>query len=154
VFACQHPEEFVVANFLGATGDIHGWHLDDPTFILVMFIEAPPAELGGLLELVPRWDERRAEWGLGAGDPVEPGVARAEALGLIRREHHAVGDAYLLAGARNLHQVTPLRGPVARTVLIFSYQDTAEKIYGTTADSLYGDTEAVDVQPIATAIGA
>jgi hypothetical protein len=144
VFDCQHPEEFVVANFLTGVGDLHGWHLDDPTYILVMFVEAPEPEMGGLLELVPDWVALRASLGIGELDPVEPGVAHAESLGLVRREHHAPGDAYLLHGARNLHQVAPLRGAAARSVLIFSFQDTARREYGTTADSLYGEPLSAD----------
>lgn len=140
IYPCQHQEEFMVANFLLRSGNTHGWHLDDPAYALIIFLDAPPPDAGGLLEYVPRWREFCREEGLTADEKVEAGVARARARGLVRVRQHATGDAYLLRADRALHRVTGLsREGVRRAALNLAFEETETPAYGDTASLLYGE---------------
>ncbi|MER6239095.1 HalD/BesD family halogenase [Streptomyces clavifer] len=122
VLPVAEPVERHVLNILHQPGDTHGAHTDDYPLALVLFIEAPQASGGGLLEFNPgRRDLRSLD---------EPGTCRL---------HHRAGDAYLLRSDLTAHRVTPLdRTGTRRTVLNFAYTiedhrapatDSAQRLY-------------------------
>ena len=41
VYSVNHKYEFMVSNMLSASGNTHGWHLDDPRLALVIFLSVP-----------------------------------------------------------------------------------------------------------------
>jgi hypothetical protein len=140
VYPCLHPEEFMVANVLLASGNTHGWHLDDPAYALIVFIESPAPEAGGLLEYVPRWGEFCRAEGFPPEESVDAAVERARERGRVRVKGHARGDAYLLRADLALHRVTSLAREGARRVALnLAFEATESPSYGNTASELYGE---------------
>lgn len=122
IFDCQHPDEHIVLNHLAEQGDTHGWHLDDPTWALVLVLESPDARDGGVVEII-RPDSRLAAFTAEATRDI---VERAEALGLIIGLDLRPGDAYLLRADRCLHRVSPIALPSARrTALNLAFESSA-----------------------------
>lgn len=139
IYSCSHPEEFMVANFLNTTGDTHGWHLDDPSYALIIFTETPPKDSGGELEFISNWKDLCRRKGCKPDENIYDLLCWANDNGLIDRESHKAGDAYLLRADLNLHRVTPLLTPGdRRSVLNLAYQSSPDMSYGATADLLYG----------------
>jgi hypothetical protein len=142
IFPCRHPEEFMVLNYLVAPGNTHGWHLDDPAYALIMFIDSPQkSEDGGLLEYIPNWlelyESRTDNAEVNPKDMID--FARRE--GFIKTRHHNKGDAYLLRADRCFHRVTPLTATnVRRVVINVAYEASPETAYGSTASTLYSET--------------
>ncbi|MFJ6794925.1 hypothetical protein [Streptomyces sp. NPDC091268] len=122
VLAVPDPLERHVLNILHRPGDTHGAHTDDYPYALVIFLEAPSgADMGGLLEYVPR-------------------AAALADLDTHRclTAHHRPKDAYLLRSDTTAHRVTPLAGPDARrTVLNFAYTNATTRPQGASARELY-----------------
>lgn len=139
VFPCLHPEEFMVANFLQHSGDTHGWHLDDPSYALVIFIEAPREGGGGEVEIIPNWTELCRRKNRKPDKDIANLIAWAHENGLVERRHHNVGEAYFLRADLNLHRVAPLREEGERRCVInLAFQSSPDAKYGGTADLLYG----------------
>lgn len=138
IYACTHPSEFMVGNFLEDVGATHGWHLDDPAYGLIIVLEAPLALCGGLLEYIPRWAECCNGIQPTMYRDTEALVAEMRKLGKVKTRHHASGDAFLLKADEALHRVTPFRYLIQRRVILnLAYQNTAEQSYGNTASLLY-----------------
>lgn len=139
IYTCTHPEEFMVANFLHNSGDTHGWHLDDPSYALIIFSEVPEEGGGGEIEFIANWKDLCRRKGRKPNENILDLVSWADENGLVDRHSHNAGDAYLLRADLNLHRVTPLKRPGERRAAInLAYQATPEMIYGETADLLYG----------------
>lgn len=102
------PIERHVINFLHEAGDTHGGHFDDHPVALIVFVESPPADAGGLIEYVQN-----------ASSLSELEGPRA------RRSHHQVGDGYLLKSDTTAHRVTPLAPGFRRTAMNFAYTTPA-----------------------------
>lgn len=96
-------ERFVI-NYLHEPGDVHGAHFDDHPIAFVMFLESPPRDGGGFLEMVPN---------AAALDEIE-GHA-------IRRYVHSAGDCYVLRADTSAHRVTPLVHRHRRVVLNMAF---------------------------------
>lgn len=142
IYSCQHPEEFMVANFLQCSGDTHGWHLDDPAYALVVFVDAPKEGEGGEVEMVPNWVSLCERHGRSPDDDISDLLEWARKNNLIERRHHEVGDAYLLRADVNLHRVMPLLAKGARRCVInLAFQAMADTAYANTADLLYGEAQ-------------
>ena len=140
IYPCKHPNEFMVINYLLAPGAIHGWHLDDPAYALVIIIDAPKAEYGGLTEFVPDWKEYCDYLGVSAEENVGSTIQQARADNRVRVKHHAPSDAYLLRADNALHQVTELKKEgVQRVIINLGFENTPDPKYGHTASDLYGD---------------
>jgi hypothetical protein len=139
VFECRHCDEFLVLNHLGARDDTHGWHLDDPTWALVIVFEAPGPYEGGRVEIVPPV----ADLGEFTAEAAKAVVAQAGALGRIVELELSAGDAYLLRADKCLHRVTPLGTPHARrTALNLAFEETStpeHAKYLHTTTLMYGD---------------
>lgn len=141
IFSCEHPEEFMVANFLQASGDTHGWHLDDPPFALVVFAEAPNPGEGGEVEIIPNWKDLCRRKGRKPDVDISDLIDWARENHLIERLHHNAGDAYLLRADLNLHRVVPIEANGARrSVINLAFQTSSELAYSNTADLLYGES--------------
>lgn len=138
IYACPHPEEVMVCNFLLTDGATHGWHLDDPAYALVFVLAAPAESAGGDLEYIADWSRVCRDSGADPSGDVALTVDRARRLGLVKRRRHRVGDAYLLRADRCLHRVTPLSGSNERRVALnFAYERTTTATYGESATVLY-----------------
>jgi hypothetical protein len=139
IYSCAHPEEFMVANFLQCNGDTHGWHMDDPAFALVVFVDAPAEGEGGQVEMIPNWVSFCSRRGRKPDSDIGDLVQWASENGMVERHHHDAGDAYLLRADRNLHRVTPLVSSNSRrSVINCAFQVTPDTSYASTADLLYG----------------
>lgn len=138
VYTCQHPNEYMVVNYLLSPGATHGWHLDDPAYALVIFIDAPPPEAGGHLEYIADWREICNEKGLEPEGDVNSLVAELRKQNLIKSMVHKTGDAYLMRANQCLHRVTEIVAPDVRRVIInMAFEETADPVYGLTANLLY-----------------
>jgi natural product biosynthesis luciferase-like monooxygenase protein len=118
VYDCHDENEWMVATVLHAPGNTHGWHLDDPPLALVVLLDSPAPEQGGLVEFVRDWKDLCHEIGSDPENQVEPTLELCRAAGLINVRHHAMGDAYLLRANQSLHRVTPLGDPQARRTIL------------------------------------
>lgn len=139
IYFCNHPEEYMVANFLTDKGDTHGWHLDDPAYALVLFLEAPGRDAGGELEVISNWDDLCQKKGFLTDQNIQVLLEWAKENNFVEQHFHRAKDAYLLRADRNLHRVTPLSvNGAKRTVVNMAYQSSPETPYKNTADMLYG----------------
>jgi hypothetical protein len=113
-------ERFVI-NYLHEPGDVHGAHFDDHPVAFVMFLEAPPPDGGGLLEMVP------------------DAASLDEIEGQHTRRHsHSSGDCYLLRADTTAHRVSPLVRRHRRIVLNMAFASaTSAAIVSDTASLLY-----------------
>lgn len=112
-------------------GDTHGWHWDDYAFSLIWLIEAPPPEMGGWVEFVPR-----TLWHKGDPDTVNFYLRERK----VERRDHVRDDVYLLRGDTSMHRVAPLHGDVLRLVLNLAWastEDLSREISHETLDGLY-----------------
>jgi hypothetical protein len=113
-------ERFVI-NYLHEPGDVHGAHFDDHPVAFVMFLEAPPPDGGGLLEMVHD---------AASLDEIEGGQTR--------RHSHSAGDCYLLRADTTAHRVSPLVRRHRRIVLNMAFASaTSAAIVSDTASLLY-----------------
>jgi hypothetical protein len=143
LYPCRHREEFMVLNHLAGINETHGWHLDDPSYALVIFFEAPAFDDGGLVEMIRPLNNlgefKRA--------PIKDSVLVAQRTDQVKQLHHHARDAYLLRADICLHRVTPLSALSARrTALNLAFERTPTPTYGNTASLLYGD-ETVPLSP-------
>jgi hypothetical protein len=113
-------ERFVI-NYLHEPGDVHGAHFDDHPLAFVMFLEAPPPDGGGLLEIVPNATSL---------DEIEGKQTR--------RHSHSAGDCYLLRADTSAHRVSPLVRGHRRIVLNMAFASAASAhIVSDSASFLY-----------------
>jgi hypothetical protein len=110
-----------VINYLDQPGDVHGAHFDDHPLAFVMFLEAPPPEVGGHLEMLAKavtLDEIESE--------------------RTRRYSHSAGDCYVLRADTSAHRVTPLARRDRRVVLNMAFASvTSAAIVSDSASLLY-----------------
>lgn len=138
VYTCQHPNEYMVVNYLLSPGATHGWHLDDPAYALIIFIEAPPPEAGGHLEYIKDWRQICRARGMEPEGEVNDLVAELRKQNLIKSVVHKAGDAYLMRANQCLHRVSEIVAPGVRRVIInMAFEETSEPVYGLTASLLY-----------------
>lgn len=138
IYTCNHKEEFMVANFLLNNGDTHGWHLDDPSYALIIFADAPSQGGGGEIEFISNWTDLCKRKGHKPDDNVSELVSWAKENGLVDEKSHHSGDAYLLRADLNLHRVKPLlKQGERRSAVNLAFQSTPNAIYGSTANLLY-----------------
>lgn len=139
IYTCNHKEEYMVANFLHNSGDTHGWHLDDPSFALIIFAEAPSEGGGGEVEFISNWTDLCKRKRYKQDENISELIKWANDNGLIDRKSHQSGDAYLLRADLNLHRVMPLiKDGERRSAVNLAFQATPDAVYGSTANLLYG----------------
>lgn len=135
LYQIDHPEEFVVVNFLTKKNDTHGWHLDDPRYAFIVAITVP--EEGGCIEIIPHWKQFLQSLKKDIPD-LNDQVEHARKSTLVIKEQLEIGDAYLLDAAESLHRVTPVTKGT-RVAINFAYHDQPALKYGETADFLYAE---------------
>ena len=130
-FACNNSNEFAVLNHLNGKDASHGWHMDDPAYVFVMCLKAPPDDrAGGVLEVATNKVAFTPE-------EIEHAVTKSKQEGGFNKLFINPGDAYIIKEAQNLHQVTALKGG-DRVILAFSYNDRINPTFTESADLLYG----------------
>lgn len=110
--------EWTVGTYLKGDGQTHGFHIDDPPVALIIIVEAPPQEFGGVLEMVPEWPKISEIYNRSPEFEVGPVVEELRDLGLVQTKTHATSDAYLLRADRCLHAVAPLNGANTRRTIV------------------------------------
>ncbi len=111
-FRYADPLADVIVN-LAEEGNGFPWHFDTNNYTVTLAIQN--AEFGGAFEFSPH-----------LRTPTDENYAGVEAVldgdsALIRTLHLEPGDLQIFKGRYSLHRVTPLAGPRARYVAIFSY---------------------------------
>jgi hypothetical protein len=130
----------MVVNYLTFQGATHGWHLDDPSYALVIITETTEGESGGRLEYIKDWRRICEQRGVSAEESVDDTVGHCRSQQLIRTHRHEAGDAYLLRADQCLHRVTELTSTQGRRVVInIAFEATPNPTYGFTANRLYTD---------------
>jgi len=139
VYPCHDENEWMVINWLEGPGETHGWHLDDPAYALVIFVEAPAQGQGGQAEFIADWRRLCGRLGENPECDVEAAVAVCRELGLVHSKTHVAGDAYLLRADHCLHRVAPLTAAGARRVILNLAFEAKPDTYrkGVTAAYLY-----------------
>ncbi|MEU3711874.1 L-lysine 4-chlorinase BesD [Streptomyces catenulae] len=99
-------EEFLITR-QEQRGDTHGWHWGDFSFALIWVLQAPPIDVGGLLQCVPHttWDKE------------SPRINNFLAENPINTYHFSSGDVYFLRTDTTLHRTIPLREDATRIIL-------------------------------------
>ncbi|MBJ7598519.1 hypothetical protein [Candidatus Nephthysia bennettiae] len=121
LFDVPDQVEGFVINHLHQPGDVHSAHFDDHSVAFVMFLEAPPPDGGGLLEMVPN---------AASLDEIEGQQTR--------RHSHSAGDCYLLRADTTAHRVSPLVRRHRRIVPNMAFASaTSAVIVSDTASLLY-----------------
>ncbi|RZQ63361.1 arpA protein [Amycolatopsis suaedae] len=108
------PLSGLVLNVI-APGQAHPWHFDTNEYTVSMLTQAP--EEGGLFEYCPNIRSAEAE---NFPDVAAVLAGRRELVQTLRIRP---GDLQLFKGRFSLHQVTPVRGALARHSAIFAYSD-------------------------------
>lgn len=140
LYLCKHENEFMVFNYLNAKKSTHGWHLDDPTYAIIICFESPESEEDGRVELIKNWTDYCVANGRSPEDEVVDLVEQARRENLVTMVPVLrSNDAYVLRTDRTLHRVTEIRTEHAtRAILNLAYENTKNPHYGQTATLLYG----------------
>ena len=139
LYTVNHQEECIVANFLEGRGQTHGWHLDDPTYALIIVLDAPAAGSGGCVEYVSKWKGLCAHLAIDPFSQIELGLDFAKRHDLIRSVRLEVGDCYILNAGENLHRVTPISDNSSRRAINMAFDHREHFTFGNTANTLYGE---------------
>jgi hypothetical protein len=130
VFRVPWPPEEYVMTALCQQGDTHGWHWDNYSFALILFLKAPKAEDGGLVQTCAggHWDKNT------------PQINQTLLANPIHTYRCNAGDAYLLHTKDLLHRVTPITGDSSRLIINMAWasaSDLKEEITHETTDLLF-----------------
>ncbi|GAB1336418.1 hypothetical protein ACE1SV_30080 [Streptomyces sp. E-15] len=102
----KEDEEFLITR-QEQRGDTHGWHWGDFSFALIWILQAPPIDVGGLLQCVPH-----TEW-----DKSAPRIHQYLVDNPIDTYYFATGDLYFLRTDTTLHRTIPLNQDATRIIL-------------------------------------
>src|SRR3546814_10994880 len=99
-------------------GDTHGLHWGDYSFALIWILQAPPIEVGGLLQCVPHtsWNKEK------------PRVNEYLCRYPVDTYYFSSGDVYFLRTDTTLHGPVPLREDATRVQ--FHIQDRKSDVEG------------------------
>lgn len=140
IYTVKHQEECIVANYLDGRGQTHGWHLDDPSYALVIVLETPSAGCGGCVEYISKWKELCSHLSIDPYKQIDLGLSFAKQYGVIKRVHLEAGDCYILNAGENLHRVTPISDTSSRRrVINMAFDHRKTFIFGNTAEILYAE---------------
>lgn len=108
---CAYENERLTVTKQDTKGDTHGWHWGDYQYALIFIIEAPPIEVGGMLQCVPhvRWNKQN------------PRLHETLVENPIRTYHHETGDIYFFRTDTTLHRTYPLEQDCTRIILNFTF---------------------------------
>src|SRR3546814_5519368 len=96
-------------------GDTHGLHWVDYSFALIWILQAPPIEVGGLLQCVPHtsWNKEK------------PRVNEYLCRYPVDTYYFSSGDVYFLRTDTTLHGTVPLREDATRVMFNMTYAGRA-----------------------------
>ena len=118
----KKDEEFLITRHEKA-GDTHGWHWGDYRYALIWVLQAPPIEVGGLLQCVPH-----TSW-----DKTNPQIFRHLTENPINTYYFATGDVYFLKADTTLHRTIPMQQDTCRIILNMTWassHDLSKEIVG------------------------
>jgi hypothetical protein len=120
--ALSSPNEHEVfgIHYLLNTVNTHGWHLDDCPCILVVMIEAPETGHGGTMECIPNWEDLKETHSLKENKDLELHIEFCRKNNWVKQFYHAPSDAYLLAGNKVMHRVSPMTSESTKRVVFAS----------------------------------
>lgn len=135
--SCQHPQEWMVINFLRDKKSTHGWHLDDPPYAFVLILEMEGN--GGMVEIIPAWADYCQKRNIQSlYDNVEIHVKRARQEQLVHSKHFKAGTAYILYASNCLHRVSELITKDSRRIALnMAFEGNFDVFCKGTADLLY-----------------
>ncbi|NET57589.1 MAG: ArpA protein [Symploca sp. SIO2E6] len=129
--AYEHEQIQIVSQ--SEARDTHGWHWGDYSYILILMLESPPKEYGGLLQCVPHtsWNKERSR------------IIEYLIENKISTYYNTAGAAYLLKADTTLHRTTPLEiSGKRRTIIRLGFSGTnnrRKKIDHGTLDTFFGE---------------
>jgi hypothetical protein len=126
VLPCPWEGEKYVIIRQDQPGDTHGWHWGDFSFTVIWIIEAPSAEIGGMLQCVPHtnWDKQN------------PRVHEYLQENPIRTYANATGDLYFLRSDTTLHRTIPLKSAATRIILNTCWASESDTKKATTHETM------------------
>jgi hypothetical protein len=125
-------EEFLITR-QEKRGDTHGWHWGDFSFALIWILQAPPIDVGGLLQCVPH-----TEW-----DKESPRINSYLVENPINTYYFASGTLYFLRTDTTLHRTIPLREDATRIILNMTWASSQDLNRKLNADDRWWDDAAV-----------
>nr|6NIE_A Chain A, BesD, lysine halogenase [Streptantibioticus cattleyicolor NRRL 8057 = DSM 46488]6NIE_B Chain B, BesD, lysine halogenase [Streptantibioticus cattleyicolor NRRL 8057 = DSM 46488]6NIE_C Chain C, BesD, lysine halogenase [Streptantibioticus cattleyicolor NRRL 8057 = DSM 46488]6NIE_D Chain D, BesD, lysine halogenase [Streptantibioticus cattleyicolor NRRL 8057 = DSM 46488] len=125
-------EEFLITR-QEQRGDTHGWHWGDFSFALIWVLQAPPIDVGGLLQCVPH-----TTW-----DKASPQINRYLVENPIDTYHFESGDVYFLRTDTTLHRTIPLREDTTRIILNMTWAGERDLSRKLAADDRWWDNAEV-----------
>ncbi|CAO5159032.1 L-lysine 4-chlorinase [Frankia sp. AiPs1] len=135
----KKDEEFLITRH-ERKGDTHGWHWGDFSYALIWVPEAPPIEVGGLLQCIAHTSWNKAD----------PKINQYIVENPITTYYFASGDAYLLRTDTTLHRTIPFREDAVRVILNMTWAAARDLRRTYTTDDRWWDnadaTAAVSVR--------
>ncbi len=128
----KKDEEFLITRH-ERKGDTHGWHWGDFSYALIWVPEAPPIEVGGLLQCIAH-----TSW-----DKVDPKINQYLVENPINTYYFAPGDVYLLRTDTTLHRTIPLREDAVRVILNMTWAADRDLRRDFTEDDRWWDNAEV-----------
>lgn len=126
VLDATYDDEKITGTHQTKPGDTHGWHWGDHELAWIFIAEAPPAEVGGVLQTVPNtiWNKE------------DPKVTEHLLTNPVRSYHHNAGESYIFKTDSTLHRTVPMEEQSERIIVNFTYASFRdwldEKTYETT----------------------
>ncbi|MFI6207973.1 ArpA protein [Streptomyces sp. NPDC051041] len=133
LYPCPKSDENFLITRQERRGDTHGWHWGDFSFALIWVVQAPPIDVGGLLQCVPH-----TSW-----DKSSPQINRYLVENPVRTYHFASGDVYFLRTDTTLHRTVPLREDAVRVILNMTWAGARDLDRDIAADDRWWDDPGV-----------
>ncbi|MGV9567156.1 HalD/BesD family halogenase [Streptomyces sp. NPDC003480] len=133
LYPCPKSDENFLITRQERRGDTHGWHWGDFSFALIWVVQAPPIDVGGLLQCVPH-----TSW-----DKSSPQIHRYLVDNPIHTYHFASGDVYFLRTDTTLHRTVPLREDATRIILNMTWAGARDLNRDIAADDRWWDDPGV-----------
>ncbi|GAA1928136.1 L-lysine 4-chlorinase BesD [Streptantibioticus ferralitis] len=133
LYPCPKSDEKFLITRQERRGDTHGWHWGDFSYALIWVVQAPPIDVGGLLQCVPH-----TSW-----DKLSPQINLYLAENPIHTYHFASGDVYFLRTDTTLHRTVPLREDATRIILNMTWAGARDLGRDITADDRWWDDAGV-----------
>lgn len=121
-------EEFLITR-QERSGDTHGWHWGDFSFAMIWILQAPPIDIGGLLQCVPH-----TQW-----DKTAPRINNYLVENPIDTYYFQTGDVYFLRTDTTLHRTIPLREDATRIILNMTWASAQDLSRNLDADDRWWD---------------
>lgn len=111
VLDCDWENERMTMTRQTRPGDTHGWHWGDYQYALILIVDHPPIECGGMLQCVPHTTWKKSS----------PDIFRILTENPIATYFHEGGDIYFFRTDTTLHRTYPLEQECTRIIVNFTY---------------------------------